>query len=95
MRGPSQGVSCLKELLDREAALDRRVVATGGSGDDLELELIAEGGDVRWNLELCHRGRKVDAELDALPLDEELVSSDLDGSHSPTSDATWVTGSRR
>ena len=72
----------LEELLDREAALDRRVVATGGTGDDLELELIAERDDVRWNLELCHRGRKVDAELDALPLDEELVSDDFDGSRS-------------
>ena len=32
------------------------------------------------NPELCHRGREIDAELDVLPLDEELVSDDFDQS---------------
>src|SRR5687768_1134183 len=65
-------------LLDLEAALDRGLVAARLAHDDLELELVGEAGEVFGKLELGHLRWQLHAEPRAFPLDDELVSDDLD-----------------
>src|SRR5687767_11155501 len=75
---PSPAATVERPLLDLEAALDRGLVAARLAHDDLELELVGEAGEVFGKLELGHLRWQLDAEPRAFPLDDELVSDDLD-----------------